>query len=158
VTALSTSNRNQGGETVKNGNFSTRFKPGNPGRPKGTRNKRSVLVEVLMTEDAEAITKSVIAAAKGGDMAAARLILERIAPTRKGRPVEFQAPTNLDAHGLAEAFGSLLQETASGSITPEEALAVANVLEMRRRALELEATEIRLKSLEAALEEMGTKR
>jgi hypothetical protein len=45
-----------------------------------------------MQDDAKEIIKVVVDAAKGGDMAAARLILERIAPVRKGRPVYLDLP------------------------------------------------------------------
>jgi hypothetical protein len=111
-----------------------------------------VLVETLMEGDSEGITKSVIAAAKSGDMAAARLVLERIAPVRKGRPVAFKAPTSLDAAGVAEALANLITQMASGEITPDEAIGVANVLEGRRKAIETEQLEERLKVLEEQLQ------
>ena len=60
---------------------------GNPsGKPPGTRNKTTMLAEKLMQDDARDIVRVVLEAAKGGDMTAARLILERIFPVRKGRP------------------------------------------------------------------------
>lgn len=61
---------------------------GNPsGKPPGTRHKTTMLAEKRMQDDAKDIVKVVLEAAKGGDMTAARLILERIAPVRRGRPV-----------------------------------------------------------------------
>ena len=45
-----------------------------------------------MLADEEEIVASVIQAAKGGDMTAARLVLERIAPIRKGRPITLALP------------------------------------------------------------------
>jgi hypothetical protein len=39
-----------------------------------------------MQDDAKDIVRAVLEAAKGGDMTAARLIMERIFPVRKGRP------------------------------------------------------------------------
>jgi len=38
-----------------------------------------------MGNDVEAVTRAVVDAAKRGDMVAARLILERLVPVRKGR-------------------------------------------------------------------------
>jgi len=40
-----------------------------------------------MQDDAKDIVRAVLEAAKGGDMTAARLIMERIFPVRKGRPI-----------------------------------------------------------------------
>ena len=37
--------------------------------------------------EAEAVLASVLAAAKGGDMGAARVLLDRVWPVRRGRPV-----------------------------------------------------------------------
>jgi hypothetical protein len=60
---------------------------GNPsGKPPGIRNKTTMLAEKLMQDDARDIVRVVLEAAKGGDMTAARLILERIAPVRRGGP------------------------------------------------------------------------
>jgi hypothetical protein len=62
------------------------FEPGNPGRPKGARHRTTIAAEKLMQGDSEAIVRAVIKAAKGGDMTAAKVVLDRIAPIRKGRP------------------------------------------------------------------------
>jgi len=73
-----------------------RFQPGqsgNPkGKPKGLRSRITQLAEKLMEDDAEAVVKAVVSAAKGGDMAAARIILDRICPARKSRSVEIDLP------------------------------------------------------------------
>ena len=54
---------------------------GNPdGRPAGTKNKLTKLRESLMKDAADSVIKSVISAAEGGDMIAAKLCMERIYP------------------------------------------------------------------------------
>ena len=62
----------------------TKIRPGasgNPaGKPKGTRHRATQMAEKLMENDATDVVNAVITAAKQGDMVAARLILERIAP------------------------------------------------------------------------------
>jgi hypothetical protein len=45
-----------------------------------------------MAGDAEAVVRAVIDVAKGGDMTAARLVLDRIAPPCRGRPVRLDLP------------------------------------------------------------------
>jgi hypothetical protein len=53
----------------------------------------TLLAEQIMQDDAEDVVRAVLSAAKGGDMVAARLVLERILPARRGRPVVFALPT-----------------------------------------------------------------
>ena len=45
-----------------------------------------------MEGDAEEVVRAVVAAAKNGDMIAARIILERLLPPKKDRPVSFALP------------------------------------------------------------------
>lgn len=124
------------------------FEPGNPGKPKGTRHRLTVLAEKLMEEDAEDVTRAVIAAAKGGDMVAARLVLDRVAPVRKGRTVELDLPKVETAADVLKALGLVVMETARGLITPDEAAVVAGLLETKRKAIETADLETRLLVLE----------
>src|SRR3978361_2276837 len=58
---------------------------GNPaGKPAGTRNATTLAVEQLLHGEAEAITRKAIEMAKEGDTIALRLVLERVAPVRRG--------------------------------------------------------------------------
>jgi hypothetical protein len=126
---------------------------GNPsGKPPGARNKTTMLAEKLMQDDARDIVRVVLEAAKGGDMTAARLVLERIAPVRKGRPVYFDLPPVNSAADIAAAMAALTTAMASGEITPDEAATVASVLEMRRQTLEAGEFEMRLRAVEEAIE------
>ena len=122
---------------------------GNPsGKPPGARNKITMLAERLMQDDARDIVKVVLEAAKGGDMTAARLVLERIAPVRKGRPVYFDLPPVSTTSDIAAAMAALTTAMASGEVTPEEAVAVASVFVSGRQALETEELLLRLKAIE----------
>jgi hypothetical protein len=125
-----------------------RFKPGNPGRAKGSRNKRTLLAEKLMENDLQGVVEAVITAAKSGDMVAARLVLERLAPARKGRPVAFSVPKDVDAAGLAAVFSAVLRAVSEGKVSPEEGQAIAGLLEARRKAIETAELDARLTALE----------
>jgi hypothetical protein len=74
---------------------------GNPaGRPRGARHRATVLAEKLMEEDVAKIVASVISAAKAGDMTAARVVLDRLVPVPKDRPICISLPkleTSTDA-------------------------------------------------------------
>jgi hypothetical protein len=74
-----------------------------------------------MEEDADAVIKTVIRKAKRADMSACRLILERISPARRGRPVRFELPKTDNASDLSAAFSALLAAVAKGDLTPDEA-------------------------------------
>ena len=75
----------------------TRFKKGKSGNPKGkapgTRNKVPARIEQLLANEGEAVVGAVLTKAKEGDMQAARLVLDRICPPRKGHPVNIDLPT-----------------------------------------------------------------
>src|SRR5919202_930055 len=82
------------------------FEKGNPGKRPGTRRRTSVLAEALMAESAEDVIRAVITAAKGGDMTAARIVMDRLAPIRRGRPVAFDLPEVEGAAVIVEAFAA----------------------------------------------------
>jgi hypothetical protein len=124
------------------------FEPGNPGKPKGARHKTTILAENLMAEDAEAIVKKVIEAAKNGDLTAARIVLDRIAPPGRDNPVSFDLPTLSTAAEASAAMGSILAAVASGELTPAEAAEVAKLIEGFTKTLELTEIERRLRALE----------
>src|SRR5947209_3639179 len=80
-------------------------KSGNPsGRPPGSRNKSTLAVEQLLAGDAEEITMKAIEMAKGGNMAAVRLCLDRLFPAPKQRPVQLELPILQNAADLAHAL------------------------------------------------------
>ncbi|MDA8231696.1 MAG: hypothetical protein M0006_10190 [Magnetospirillum sp.] len=124
------------------------FAPGNPGRPKGARHRLTVMAEKLMEDDAKEVVQAVLTAAKAGDMTAARLVLDRIAPPRKGRPVVFDLPEVETAADVLTALGSVVQAVAAGDLTPDEGLTVAGLLEAKRKAIETVEIERRIAVLE----------
>ena len=124
------------------------FPAGNPGRPKGARHRITMLAEKLMEDDAAEVVKSVIGAAKAGDMVAARLILERISPPRKGSPVTFDLPPVATAADVLTALGAVVQAVGEGELTPDEGVTVASLLESKRKALETVDLEARIAALE----------
>ena len=68
------------------------FQAGNPGRPKGARNKASLAAEALLDGEAETLARKAVEMALAGDTTAMRLCLERIMPIRRDRPVSFAMP------------------------------------------------------------------
>jgi hypothetical protein len=67
-----------------------------------------MFAEKLMQADIGDIVQTVITAAKGGDMSAARLVLDRILPPRKGSTVRFDLPSVSTAGDIVAALGAVL--------------------------------------------------
>lgn len=122
---------------------------GNPkGCAKGSRHKVTLAVQALLEGEAEGLTRKAIEAAMGGDMVALRLCMERICPAPKDRPVRMKMPKVESAADLPGVTGALLAAAADGRLTPSEAQAVAGLVEIHRKALEIAEIEKRLTALE----------
>ena len=135
--------RKQGKQTFKPG------QSGNPsGRPKGSRNKATLTMETLLDGEADAITRKAIEKALGGDPAALRLCMERIAPARRDRPIQFDFPKIETTSDAAKASAALVAAVARGDLTPSEASELGKLLESYVRTLEATDLEDRLARLE----------
>ena len=136
---------------MKNGgNTAGQFSAGNPGRPRGSRNKATLAIESLLQGQAEALTQTALTKALEGDSVALRLCMDRIAPAPKDAAVTFSMPTMSNALDAAEAAGSVLSAVSEGELTPIEATRVMGLIDSFRRTLELTELEERLRVLESA--------
>ncbi|MGQ5488285.1 DUF5681 domain-containing protein [Thauera sp. ZXT1-4] len=123
---------------------------GNPaGKPKGTRNKIERPIVALMGQHAEAVAQRVIDEALQGDLQACRLVLERVSPAPKDRPINLpDLPSTHNVAGVSEAQQRILEAVADGGITPGEGGTLSSILESRRKALETHELEQRILALE----------
>ncbi|MGH8646971.1 MAG: DUF5681 domain-containing protein [Gammaproteobacteria bacterium] len=121
---------------------------GNPaGRPKGARDKRALLRYKLL-KHLPPILDTLTEAAKGGDIQAAKLILERTLPVLKSAA----EPLTLPAAATPAAQGrTVLEALALGEITPTEAQAVMTAVAAQARVVETEELLKRVEALEQAL-------
>ena len=130
------------------------FLPGNregPGRPKGSRNKTTLMIEALLEDEAEELTRTLIKRAKAGYGSALQLVFDRLAPARKDRHVQIKLPPITTLGDVVAAHGTLIQHVAAGELTPNEAHSMAALLELRRRALESVELESRIAAIEASI-------
>jgi len=130
----------------------TKFKPGesgNPtGRPPGARNRATLAAEELLDGEAENLTRKAIELALAGDRQALRLCLDRILPPRRDRPVTIDLPPMANPSDAVKALAKILEDVASGNLTPTEAKELAGVVEALRKTLETEELERRIAILE----------
>ena len=117
-----------------------RFKPGQSGNPAGRRvgqrHRSTVLLEKLMADDAKTIVKAVLLAAAGGDMSAARMVLDRVVPAAKDRPVSMVLPDTSTPAGIEAAACAVLAACARGDLLLSEGVVLSGLIEGRRRAAE----------------------
>ena len=105
-------------------------------------------MDAIGKTEAPEIVKAVVTAAKGGDMRAAEIMLKRAWPERKGRLIPLDLPETNTAGSVAQAIQRVTAALAAGEISPDEAQAIASVLEHQRRAIETEELEKRIAALE----------
>jgi hypothetical protein len=126
----------------------TRFKAGNAGRPKGSRNRATIIAEQLLEGEADEIIRKVIKKAKQGDMGALRLCIDRLVPPRRDRPVSFTLPPMNSAGDASKAMAAITTAVANGELTPAEAAELSRVIEGYVKAIEATEVERRLRLLE----------
>jgi hypothetical protein len=123
---------------------------GNPrGKLPGTKHRVTLMAERLMEGAADAVVQAVIRSASEGDMTAARLVLERISPLRRGRPVALDLLRIRAPADVLAALDAVTASAGAGELTAEEGQAVAAIVEGQRRAIEIVDLEQRIARLEA---------
>ena len=141
------------GEPEKTGrNHAGRWQPGhsgNPaGKPRGSRHRATQAALELLEAETEAITRVAIENALSGDMAAVKLIFERLIPVAKDTPVQFEAPKLESAGDLPGAVAAILEAVSTGNITISDGARLAGMLRDMAAALEAHEFERRLTELE----------
>ena len=127
------------------------FEPGNQlsrGRPRGSRNKRSWRSQQLLEEHGEAIVHKALVLALQGDAPLLRTFLTYLLRRPEDRPVETGPLQIGSAEELSKTLENVLMKVASGKLNLGQAQGVATLLEGRRRVLETEGLEMRLRALE----------
>ena len=71
------------------------------------------------------------AATKDGDVNAARLLIERAIPSRRGAPIHFPMRPLKTAQDCADVLTDLLSSVAEGQLTPDEASQLSGIVSKR---------------------------
>jgi hypothetical protein len=102
---------------------------GNPsGRPLGSRNRATLLMESLLEGESEQLTRKAIDLALDGNITALRLCLERLIPPRKDRPIHLLLPPIENVQQISLAMARVTAAISAGEITPTEGEVVSNIL------------------------------
>ena len=133
------------------------FKPGNPGRPPGSKNKITQLLEQLAEGQAEQLVKKVLELAQAGDVSCLRMMLDRLWPPRKGQPVNMVMPPINTSQDVFPAIASIWTAIREGRLTPDEASALSIVIDRSIQAIELHDITKRIAALEEARDKRDAK-
>ena len=101
------------------------------------------------------VVRVVIDAAKGGDMAAARLVVDKLIPATRELPLSIQLPPVTSAEDCAKAQAKVLAAVAAGNLLPSEGEALASLIEQQRRSLETSDLHKRMEEFERILKASG---
>lgn len=128
------------------------WRKGQSGNPHGRRAKGLATAERLrnaLVDELPAILKSVVTAAKGGDMQAARTILERVLPPLKA--IEVPAILEAVSGSLTEQGQAVIQAMTQGMIAPGQAQQILGALGVQAKLVETSDLAERIAAIEARL-------
>ena len=129
------------------------FEAGNEfgrGRPLGSRNKNTLIIEELLNENSESLLNKALNLARQGNIPMLRLLLDRVLPRPKDGAVSIGLLPMATTEDLLRAQENALQELALGQITPNQAAQIFSLIEARRLLLDTHEYE---QGMRAALEQ-----
>ncbi len=127
----------------------SQFKPGqsgNPkGKPRGARDKRTALRELLKPH-AEALVAKAVELALSGDTTALKLCVDRLMPAYRptDMAVEVTATGSLSQRGEA-----LIEAMSRGELSPDNTREMLQALAAQAKVIEFDELEARIQQLEA---------
>jgi len=133
------------------------FTAGNPGRPRGAKNKTTIMFEQLGEGQAEQLIEKTIELALGGNVRCLGMLLDRIWPARKSAPIALSFPPIKSPQDVLAAVAALLTAVGDGRLSPEEAWALSHVAQQSMKAIEQQDVLKRLEDLEKEKERNDAK-
>ena len=110
-----------------NGQFA-KGNPGGPGRPRNRVTAMAAALDRLGVDVAEELMAKTIKRALRGNLRATEMVLQRVWPTRRNRPIELDPPPDDGLGGLLSEHVALASAMVNGDVTPQDAEAAVRVL------------------------------
>jgi Family of unknown function (DUF5681) len=124
------------------------FQQGNPGRPRGSKNKTTQIVERLAEQQAEKLIEKVVELAQAGDVSCLRMLLDRLWPVRRGQPVHLNIPEIKSADDVPAVLAAIWTAVGDGLLTPDEASALVLLAARSMEAIQIQDFLKRLEDLD----------
>lgn len=122
------------------------WQKGQSGNPAGRPSGQLMSMRAKLADHVPEILDVLIAQAKSGDTVAARLILERVAPSFK--PVEKSEPLPLPEGTLTDKGNAILDAVAAGLLAPTQGAALVGAIGTLARVAEVDELAARVAALE----------
>jgi len=120
-------------------------KSGNPrGRPKT--NVPAIVLRTAIIDDMPDIIGKLVELAKGGDVSAAKVLLDRVCPTLKPQAMPINVPVN---GTLSEQGGEIIRATMAGKIPPDIGSQLITALANQAKIIEIDDLTRRIEALES---------
>lgn len=125
-----------------------KFKPGQSGNPAGRPKDKTpaTLLRKSIADDMPEIIKTLVNLAKGGDVQAAKVLLDRICPALKPQALSISVPVN---GSLAEQGNEIIRATMAGQIPPDIGSQLITALANQGKLVEIDNLTKRLEAMEA---------
>ena len=128
-----------------------KFQPGQSGNPAGRPKEKTpaTLLRKSIADDMPEIVKALVELAKGGDVQAAKVLLDRVCPPIKPQalPVDIETGAN-----LPETGGNVVTATLNGTVPPDIGAMLIRALAEQGKLIEVQEMANRLQRLEKMLE------
>ena len=125
------------------------FAKGNPGRPRGSKNRASLVAQALLEGEGDELVRKAIDLAKSGDGPMLKFLVERLLP--KERVIEVDFPTMDYADDAIDAQAAIIKAVVEGRITLSEAAALSKMVGDYSRSIEVAELTRRFDDLERQL-------
>lgn len=129
-----------------------KFAAGQSGNPAGRPKSESAAVRARLQEHGPEVAAVVLERALAGDLFAAKLVLDRIAPPLKARaePVQIDLPAGA---GIVAQAQAVLAAAAAGQLPVDQAVALVGAVGDLARIVEVEQLQRELAELRQMIEE-----
>jgi hypothetical protein len=127
------------------------FEHGNPGRPPGSKNKTTKMLEELFEGEAGDLTRKIIELALAGNVRCLEYCVDRVLPRHRGEPINLELPKINRVEDVAAAMAAVAHAVSNGSVTPEQASHVVRLLDSYANAITASDFAVRLEKVESVL-------
>src|SRR5690349_18060943 len=114
------------------------FQPGNAGRPRGSRNRATQIVEQILEGGAAQAIAKMLELGLAGDVSCLKMIADRVYPARKGQPIHVVIPPIKDSKDAMRALAAICEALRGGVLTPDEITALTSVVGRSIQVMELQ--------------------